>query len=141
MQHTLIQILSTHSSGSCLRAQSGAGALLVGAGPFINSRRSQLIGLAALNVIPASYFERGFVDAGGLISYGDQVRQMPTAVPAFMSLAFSRVRSRATFQLSCHQLRTGHQLKDCQGARSYCAASADSPCRRGDPMRLPMSAY
>jgi putative ABC transport system substrate-binding protein len=51
-------------------AKLGAGALLVGAGPFMNSRRSQLIGLAALHAVPTSYFESGFVDAGGLTSYG-----------------------------------------------------------------------
>lgn len=50
--------------------KSGAGGLLVGAGPFINSRRGQLIGLAALHGIPASYFEDGFVESGGLVSYG-----------------------------------------------------------------------
>ena len=50
--------------------KSGAGALLIGPGPFLSSRRSQVIGLAALNAIPASYFDPGSVDAGGLISYG-----------------------------------------------------------------------
>ena len=51
-------------------AKSGAGALLVGGGPFVGSRRSQLIGLAAFHAIPTSYNLSGFVDAGGLISYG-----------------------------------------------------------------------
>jgi ABC-type uncharacterized transport system substrate-binding protein len=50
--------------------QSGAGAILVGGGAFLNSRRSQLIGLAAFHAIPASYVFSGAVAAGGLISYG-----------------------------------------------------------------------
>jgi len=53
--------------------RSGAAALLVGAGPFINSRRNQLIGLAAFHGIPASYFDSSFVDSGGLISYGSSI--------------------------------------------------------------------
>jgi putative ABC transport system substrate-binding protein len=51
-------------------AKSGAGALLVGAGPFFNGRRNQLIGLAALHAIPASYVVGEMVEAGGLVSYG-----------------------------------------------------------------------
>jgi ABC-type uncharacterized transport system substrate-binding protein len=51
-------------------AKSGADALYVGGGPFFNVRRNQLIGLAALHAIPASYFSSDFVGAGGLVSYG-----------------------------------------------------------------------
>jgi putative ABC transport system substrate-binding protein len=51
-------------------AKSGAGALLVGGSVFFNSRRNQLIGLAALHAIPASYAFSGTVAAGGLVSYG-----------------------------------------------------------------------
>ena len=51
-------------------AKSGAGALLVGGGQFFNSRRNQLVGLAALHAIPASYVFSGSVAAGGLISCG-----------------------------------------------------------------------
>jgi len=51
-------------------AKSGAGALLVGGGQFFNSRRNQLVGLAALHAIPTSYAFSGTIASGGLVSYG-----------------------------------------------------------------------
>jgi putative ABC transport system substrate-binding protein len=49
--------------------RSGAGALLVGADPLFVSQRRQLIALAARASLPAVYFGREFVEAGGLLSY------------------------------------------------------------------------
>jgi ABC-type uncharacterized transport system substrate-binding protein len=48
----------------------GAKALLVAADPFFNSRREQLIELAARHAVPAIYEFRDFPAAGGLMSYG-----------------------------------------------------------------------
>ena len=57
-------------TGFAALAQGRVGALLVGSDPFFNSRRDQIVALAAHHTIPAIYEGRQYALAGGLISYG-----------------------------------------------------------------------
>ena len=52
-----------------------ADALVVMASPLFFSHRAQLVEFAAKNRIPAMFFAREFVEAGGLMAYGPNLRE------------------------------------------------------------------
>jgi putative tryptophan/tyrosine transport system substrate-binding protein len=73
-----VQIVNANSESDFDRAFSSfvqlqARALLVTVDPFFDSRREKLIALAARHKIPAMYFGREFVLAGGLMSYASDL--------------------------------------------------------------------
>lgn len=53
--------------------QADSGALLVGNSPFFTGQRQKIVALAASHALPASYTQREYVTAGGLMSYGPSV--------------------------------------------------------------------
>jgi len=70
-----LQILRASNDGEidaafATAAKLRAGALLVGADPFLFTRRERLLGLASRYAIPAIYELREYAAAGGLMSYG-----------------------------------------------------------------------
>jgi putative ABC transport system substrate-binding protein len=66
---TVAEIDTTFAS---LREQR-IGMLASGADPFFLGRREQFVALAARHAVPAIYFAREFVAAGGLMSYGTSI--------------------------------------------------------------------
>jgi putative ABC transport system substrate-binding protein len=57
-------------------AQQQVAALLLASDPLFFDRRDQLIALAARQAIPAIYYLRAFCQAGGLLSYGNNLTDM-----------------------------------------------------------------
>jgi putative ABC transport system substrate-binding protein len=57
-------------TGFAALAQHHIDALVVATDPYYNSRREQIVALAASHAIPTNYAFREFAEAGGLMSYG-----------------------------------------------------------------------
>ena len=56
-------------------AQQQVGAVVIASDPFLISRREQIVSLAARHGMPGIYSVRDWVAAGGLISYGNSLRE------------------------------------------------------------------
>jgi putative tryptophan/tyrosine transport system substrate-binding protein len=61
-----------------------AGGVLVVASPFFSSQSQRIAKLAATTRLPAIYEHRGYVDAGGLMSYGPNHRDIFRLVAAYV---------------------------------------------------------
>ena len=57
-------------------AREHADALVVLGGPLVMNQRSRIADLAASHKLPAIYYERALVMAGGLMSYGADLKNM-----------------------------------------------------------------
>ncbi len=78
--HQLIIEYATddHSLGAAFAGmiEKKVGALLISASPFFLTRTKQLVEQAAHHALPAMYWRREPVDAGGLVSYGSSTFEM-----------------------------------------------------------------
>ena len=108
--------------------------LIVSATGLAYFHRDLIFMLAARYKLPTVYFDRAFVAAGGLVSYGvdfvDQYRRAAGYVDRILKgekPADLPVQAPTKYELV-------HQPQDRQGARPRCAADAARPRRRGDRM-------
>ena len=116
-------------------ARAANGGLIVTPSALAVVHRDLIVTLAARHKLPAVYFERYFVAAGGLISYGpdfvDQFRQAAGYVDRILKgekPADLPVQAPTKYELV-------DQPQDRQGARPRRAAVAARARRRGDRMR------
>src|SRR5690349_21094929 len=74
-----VDVLSSKDIETAFRA-AGAGradaVLMLVAGPAVNSRRAEFARVAIKSRLPAIYYQRAYVEAGGLMSYGVSVTDL-----------------------------------------------------------------
>ena len=113
-----------------------AGALLVCASPFFNTRREQLVVLAARHAVPAIFEWRDFAVAGGLMSYGTSLADAYRQVGVYGGQILKGAKPVDLPVVQSTRFRISNQSEHREGARSYGAADAARPRRRGDRIAI-----
>ena len=112
-------------------AGSSNGGLIIVASGLAFVHRDLIIKVAAERQLPAIYFDRTFVAAGGLVSYGpnhvDQCRRRWLCRP------YPQGREPGRYGgAGADQVRAAHQSQVREGTRAHRAAVTACPRRRGD---------
>ena len=92
--------------------------------------RDLIITLAARHKLPAVYFERYFVAAGGLISYGPDLIDQYRHAAGYVDRILKGEKPADLPVQAPTKYETGDQPQDRQGARPRRAAVAARPRRR-----------
>jgi len=91
-----------------------AGALVVGADPFLTGRREQLVALASRRAVPSIYAWREFAASGGLISYGGSLTSAFRLVGRLRGKGPQGRQARRSAGPAASDLRAGRQSQDRQ---------------------------
>ena len=113
-------------------ARSPNGGLIVTAGGPALAHRDLIITLAARHKLPAIYFDRAFVAAGGLLSYGpDRIDHVPARGRLRRPHPQGREASRHA-GAGANEVSACHQSQDRQGVGPRRAGASPADRRRGD---------
>jgi hypothetical protein len=115
-------------------AQQKANALVVGGDPFLNSRRDQIVALAARYAIPAIYEGRAFAEAGGLMNYGTSLADGYRQVGVYTGRVLKGEARRSAGGAS-GQVRICYQCQDSKNAWAGSALEVAPACGRGNRMK------
>ena len=86
---------------------------------LVMSERRQIADLAVAARLPSMYFFREYAVAGGLISYGINLRESNRRAAAYVDKISKRKQARRLASRVPNQIGNGHQSQDSEGARHH----------------------